>query len=367
MGKLSDMARIAGLTAGAEVMAKTVRPPDILFDPELDIFEINEDLVASIAASMREHGFDKSQPLVLWKGRGCVVDGRTRLKAALEAGLAEVTAVEKEFASLEEAIQYAFSRQAERRNLSQGEILEASIRLGLKDRRDGTGRGRERLARDLGVSESTVKRARAVAARGSDGDLESIRKGEKTINRVYRDLRKKGGEKPEEESGGRDAGEEGAPDHPPAFEGPGGAAGAGGVEDPLGGGLPGSGLFSREYRAEGEDRRESFEGDTADGPGSGEEADGEGGNFEAGAGADDDSGEEKEGEERYTAPDSPDRGGGGEESFLRSAVILLCENGQLESADLLIAHFAGREKRELFIETLPEEAREKINESGKAV
>jgi ParB-like chromosome segregation protein Spo0J len=185
------MARAAGLTAGAEVMAKTMRPQDIAVNPELDIFEIDGALIEDITQSIREKGYDISQPLVLWKGQGCVVDGRSRLKAALAAELPEIPVVEREFENLEAAVKYAFRRQAERRNLTQGEILEASIRLGIKDYRDGKGRSGEWLARSLGVSESTIKRSRAVAKHGSEEDHKAIKKGEKTINQVYQGLRQK--------------------------------------------------------------------------------------------------------------------------------------------------------------------------------
>jgi hypothetical protein len=66
------------------------------------MFAIREETLASVIASMKESGYDKSQPLVLWKGKGVVVDGHTRLQAAREAGIAEVPVEEKEFASLED-------------------------------------------------------------------------------------------------------------------------------------------------------------------------------------------------------------------------------------------------------------------------
>jgi hypothetical protein len=342
--KLTDMARVAGLTAGAEVMARTMKPREIVFNPELDIFEIDGGLVEEIARSMRAGGFDKSQPVVVWKGQGCVVDGRTRLKAALAAELAEIPVVEKEFDSLEDAVQYAYRRQAERRNLTQGEILEAAIRLGIKDRRDGTGRSREKLARDLGVSESTVIRARTVAKRGSEEDLNAIKKGGKSINQVYQDLRgRKGGGGPE----GVEA-DFPVPDLP--AEEPGGAADPpeGESGDIEGGGDAG---FDESLRVWPDPLPE------AGGEAGGEE-EGPGGEASGGAAGDPflpDLEEEEAGGEG--GPGYPDAGGSLQTQFLRPAVILLCGNGQAEAAELLIKHFVSREGRDQFLKDLPDQTR----------
>jgi ParB family chromosome partitioning protein len=182
--------QITGLNAGAEVMARIMRPQDIKLHPELStIFSIDENLVHSIAESMREHGFDKSQPLVIWKGQDCVVDGHTRLKSSLEAQLDEVFVVDREFDTLEDAIEYAYERQAKRRNLTQAEIYQAATRLNIKGHHDGKGRSVELLADDLGVSPSTVKHARTVAAKGSEEDIAAVKKGDMSINKAYQKVR----------------------------------------------------------------------------------------------------------------------------------------------------------------------------------
>jgi ParB family chromosome partitioning protein len=357
--KLTDMARVAGLTAGAEVMAKTARPQDITFDPDLDIFNINDELVETIAQAMREKGYDKSQPVVVWKGRGCVVDGRTRLKAALAAELPELPVVEKEFDSLEEAIQYAYRRQAERRNLSQGEILEAAIRLGIKERRDGTGKGREKLAKDLGVSESTIKRARTVAKRGSDDDLKAIKKGEKTINQVYQGLR----EKEPKETPPSDPGEEGSAgiqasvSAPPPAPSPEDPMESESFMDPLEGGE------SPISESEIEDGGNMSLGIDADNGEEGKEEDGgteapEGGGKSIPAGEQTETGESGYGADGWA--------GAAEEEekikFLRASIILLCEKGYVEAAALMIRHFVRRKNIFEFTRMLPKETKSVIDQ-----
>jgi ParB-like chromosome segregation protein Spo0J len=377
--KLADMARMAGLTAGAEVMAKMARPQDIIFNPELDIFEINDGLVDTLAADMRDHGFDKSQPLTVWKGEGCVVDGRTRLRAALAAGLAEIPVVEKEFTGLEEAVRYAYRRQAERRNLSQGEIFEAAVRLGIKDKRDGTGRKGENLAKDLGVSQSTIVHARTVAKRGTEDDLAAIKRGERTINEVYQNIRERK-LKPKETAALSTVGvidgddfevknrnEEG---NVPSIQG----EESGGLIDPLGGEdtgtLEGKGVTG--YR-ESPAGMELAETESAEDIKTGtidittEEsrmAHSDAPDTAITRAAEEEADSEAEADKSGQTADCADIGDSLHIKFLRAAVILLCENRQGGSANLLINHFILQEKRPLFIRILPKETRNMIENTG---
>jgi ParB family chromosome partitioning protein len=296
MTKLKDMTRLAGLNAGAEIMARTMRVGDIKIHPELSgIFTINEAVLASIVKSMKENGYDRSQSVVLWKGENCVVDGHTRLTAAREAGIAEIPVTEREFGSLEEAIGYAFKRQADRRNLTQPEIFQAAIRLNIKDHRDGSGRSGELLAKELNVPVSAITRARTVAARASEEDIAAVRKGELSINQAYQKVRK-----PAKPSA--------APPETEGYEEP----GDGGITDPLEG-----------------------EGSAGDG------------------------GETEEPTEERT-PDYSELGDSSSVKFLRSAVILLGEKQELPAADLLINHFLRKGKRELFLKILPRDLRDVI-------
>jgi ParB-like chromosome segregation protein Spo0J len=163
------------------------RVGEIETDPHLaGMFTIRAETLASVIASMKESGYDKSQPIVLWKGEGVVVDGHTRLQAAREVGIAEVPVEEKEFASLDDAKLYAYRRQAERRNLTPAEILAAAMELQPKDARDGAGRASEILAKNLGVSPSTVKHAQAVAHKASPEIIDEVKKNRMSINKAYR-------------------------------------------------------------------------------------------------------------------------------------------------------------------------------------
>ncbi|MDR3123294.1 MAG: hypothetical protein LBU16_05900 [Treponema sp.] len=187
MGRLADSIGNAGMNAGAAVVARMKRTAELKTDPRLaGMFVIRAETLASIVKSMRESGYDKSQPLVLWKGEGVVVDGHTRLQAALEAGIPEIPVEEKEFASLEDAKLYAYRRQAERRNLNPSEILAAAAALRHKDSRDGAGRAAEILSQNLGVSPSTVKHAQTVAREAPPEILDEVQKNQMTIDKAYR-------------------------------------------------------------------------------------------------------------------------------------------------------------------------------------
>jgi ParB family chromosome partitioning protein len=187
MGRLADSIGNAGMNAGASVVARMKRVSEIQTDPQLaGMFAVRAEILASIVTSMRESGYDKSQPLVMWKGKGVVVDGHTRLQAAREAGIPEIPVEEKEFTSLEDAKLYAYRRQAERRNLTPAEILAAAATLRQKDSRDGSGRASEILAKTLGISPTSVKHARIVAQEGSPEIVDEVKKNRMTIDKAYR-------------------------------------------------------------------------------------------------------------------------------------------------------------------------------------
>jgi ParB family chromosome partitioning protein len=180
------------MNSGATVLARMTRTSEIQTDPVLEkIFAIKEETLQAIINSMKESGYDKAEPVVIWKGKNIVVDGHTRLKAAIVAGIAEIPVEEKEFASLDEAKQYTKKRQIDRRNLNQSEIYEAAAELSNKEGRDGSGRAAEILANELGISAATVHHARAVAASEMPEVIDQVKQTKLSINQAYKLTRKK--------------------------------------------------------------------------------------------------------------------------------------------------------------------------------
>ena len=157
------------------------------------LFSINKDIYNKIYNSIMLHGYDTSQPVVVGRIKKIgdyLVDGHTRLKASIEAGEKEIPVKIKNFDSLDDALCYTLKRQSERRNLSQREILNASMSLVKKKKRDGSGRSTDNLSEELGISASTIQHAQTVARNASEDDLNAIYDGEKSINEVYQKLKK---------------------------------------------------------------------------------------------------------------------------------------------------------------------------------
>ena len=168
-----------------------MRIEDIVVDPLISqVFIYKRQILDEVCQSIREKGYDKSQPIAVWKGTNIVVDGLTRLAAAKEAGLAEVPVAEMDFADKEEAILYTFERQVLRRNLTAAEILTAAQMLPARKAKDGTGRAAHQLAEKLGVSEAHLYQARKILKEAAPEDIEAVKAEEKTVKEVYNKLRK---------------------------------------------------------------------------------------------------------------------------------------------------------------------------------
>ena len=189
MAKLT-MPETAGFNAGRNYYSKPFRIADIVIDPVISkVFTIREKTLEDIAQKIRENGYDKSQPLVIWKGKNILLDGHTRLEAAKELGFEEVPVTELEFESMEDALLYTFERQALRRNLSAAEILGAAQLLEQrKARRDGKGRAAEQVGKHLGVSAATMYQAKKILADAPEKEIEAVRKGERSIRSVYAEI-----------------------------------------------------------------------------------------------------------------------------------------------------------------------------------
>ncbi len=67
---------------GSKYQIKFMEVSDIREEsPFKDLFEIKSDTLDAIENHMSEYGYDGSQPIIVWKEKGIVIDGHTRLKA----------------------------------------------------------------------------------------------------------------------------------------------------------------------------------------------------------------------------------------------------------------------------------------------
>ncbi len=92
-------------------------------EPFKSLHLIKKKILEAIQKDMSENGFDQSHPIILWKGQNIVVDGHTRIQAAINLGIKDVPIVERDFKGIDEALKFAIYDQNARRNLKDGDIL----------------------------------------------------------------------------------------------------------------------------------------------------------------------------------------------------------------------------------------------------
>ena len=176
-----------GFNSGKNHAIRLMRISDIVLDPEFsELFRRDPRIIQEIHGSIKTRGFDPEQPLVLWKGHKTLVDGYTRHAASVDAKLEEVWVLEREFETKEEALFYAFERQAIRRNLTGAEILNAIKMLPEARSKKGEGRSAERLASRLGISPSTVYQSQDILKNSTEEVIQAVQNGEMTITAAYK-------------------------------------------------------------------------------------------------------------------------------------------------------------------------------------
>jgi ParB family transcriptional regulator, chromosome partitioning protein len=218
MGKSPDKLNVnnsgskaVGITLGLSEITKA--------DPFASLFDIRPEVLEAIRDDMKTNGFDPSKPVNVWKtaaGKRILIDGYTRVRAAEELSLLEVTAYEKTFKDEAEAVAYAIHTQKDRRNLSDAELfrlleridkpqrgfkaaIEQSIELpatvatdpfppnggnGIKPRSTA-----ELTAATIGISPRKVERFRTVQA--DPEEAAAVRAGKKTIHQAAADIKAK--------------------------------------------------------------------------------------------------------------------------------------------------------------------------------
>ena len=159
--------------------------------PFCSLFPIRPTVLSEIIEDMNKNGYDACQPIVVWNMT--VVDGHTRLRAAVAAGIETVPVICRRFADEDEALVYAIKTQRNRRNLTDWELLQCLQKL---DARKKVGRpakgcsaphGKscDLIASTLGISAKKVEKLRAISDYGTDEVKNALRRGEYTVNGAY--------------------------------------------------------------------------------------------------------------------------------------------------------------------------------------
>ena len=179
-------------------------------DPKGDfvnLFPFNEDSARSIAESMANKGYDKTQVIHVAKileepetiDNPIRIDGAHRCWAAKEAGIEKIPVYIHTFETRVEALIYAYELQLNRRNLEAYEKLDAMKKLdqlknpGRKkdDDAESAGKSAEEMAKLMGVSTRQAERMRNIINNGDEDTFEAVKKGEKSISAADKEINQK--------------------------------------------------------------------------------------------------------------------------------------------------------------------------------
>ncbi len=170
-------------------------------EPFSAIFPIQEKVLDAIITTMVKSGFDPAYPIIVWKDKNIVIDGHTRLAAAIECAIDDVPVIEHNFPSEDVAVRYAIDCQRNRRNLTDADILRLVSELD-KRRKQGartdlaphgakSGKSADDTAEAIGISTRKVERTRAVLDKASPEIKKQVEAGAVSINKAYEATREK--------------------------------------------------------------------------------------------------------------------------------------------------------------------------------
>ncbi|MFZ4780589.1 MAG: hypothetical protein ACOYM3_34990 [Terrimicrobiaceae bacterium] len=181
---------------------KCIKPSELKCRaPFSTLFPPQPKIVETIAASMREHGYDQAFPVVVWQQAGVVVEGNCRVAAAKQANV-DVYYVDHQFPDEASALAFAIACQIKRRNLSDGDVVRCVTQL---DKLKQAGRpSAEKLAQGcaksrlgksaaitaamLGISARKIEQTRSVLDHAAPDVKAAVLAGKKTINSACREM-----------------------------------------------------------------------------------------------------------------------------------------------------------------------------------
>lgn len=196
--KKDDNGQLATIFGGKSIISKntgfeTIEVEKITEDPKGDfvnLFPFNEDSARSIAESMLNKGYDKTQVIHVAKileepetiDNPIRIDGAHRCWAAKEAGIEKIPVYIHTFETRVEALIYAYELQLNRRNLEAHEKFKAFRKLdalknpGRKngDSAEAVGKSSVEIGKAIGESSRTVERMRRITKFGCEELTEMV-------------------------------------------------------------------------------------------------------------------------------------------------------------------------------------------------
>ena len=193
--------------------------------PFKDLFPIDQGTVDAVADHMRANGYDESQPIVVWKESDnkhpIIIDGHTRLLAALKAMISPVPVAIMDFPDERAALEHAIHNQRDRRNLTDADIIRC---IEAVDKRSSWGGDRksedakikssnepltgkegqaenqrckstfdsaQETAKIVGTSRDKVKKARTILDHADEGTKQAVLDGKKSIHAAAKETQEK--------------------------------------------------------------------------------------------------------------------------------------------------------------------------------
>jgi ParB family chromosome partitioning protein len=159
-------------------------------EPFISLLPIRDEVLSAITDNMRIKGFDQSQPLIIWKEQGVLVDGHTRLTAAKAAGINIVPVVHASFKSEDEAIGYMLQIQFSRRNIKDSELVVlAQKTLRSYDKSSNGSKADFLTSKFIGLSATKAKKIYYIVEHASTSDFTRLSDDDVTINRLFSELK----------------------------------------------------------------------------------------------------------------------------------------------------------------------------------
>ena len=156
------------------------------------LYKIDEGVLERIVKSMKENGFDESQPVHIWlteDGHKYLIDGYTRYTASKKAGITSLPVYEHNFKTFDETYKYVLGLQVNRRNLNGDELLRNVAILSKCDFvKQSTGLKAKVIAKSLGVSTRTAERALSLEKNADENLRQQLANNEITLNQAYEKL-----------------------------------------------------------------------------------------------------------------------------------------------------------------------------------
>ena len=79
-------------------------------DPFKNLFRIYDEDYKEVLEDIRQNGYDQNEPILIWKEKGFLIDGHTRLEAAKEVKLKDIPVNLLEFDGEDAALKYSIKR-----------------------------------------------------------------------------------------------------------------------------------------------------------------------------------------------------------------------------------------------------------------